>query len=147
MLQAEAAIRRAGRVGDASAEAAVFADALTRVLEAGGAAIERARLSVAGAAPGRLTRAVAILQPHVCAGARRVYRELIAARRLDAPEPRRALASPLAAEPTLAELALAHSRLRLYFAFLRRKTQVNGPLSPIPERLDLKPLLCYNNCC
>lgn len=66
--------------------------------------------------------------PQVCAGARRVYRELRGARRLDAGSPRRTGASPLAAEHTLAELALAHSRIKLYFAFLRRKTEVRDRL-------------------
>ncbi|KAI5634711.1 COG4 transport protein domain-containing protein [Phthorimaea operculella] len=107
-------------------EEAVYADALTRVLEAGGAAIERARVAASVAAPGYLPRAVKIIQPTVCLGARRVYNELRVARRLDQGDPRRILTNPLAAEPTLAELALAHSRVQLYFAFLRRKTEADA---------------------
>ncbi|KAH9636202.1 hypothetical protein HF086_007154 [Spodoptera exigua] len=123
--QTEAVIRRACVVTDARSEAAVFADAVTRVVEAGGAAIERARRAAAPAAPGLLHRALLAIQPAVCAGVRRVYGELVAARRL-AVEPARGLSSPLSAEPVLAELALTHSRITLYFSFLRRKAEADA---------------------
>lgn len=58
----------------------------------------------------------------MCAGVRRVAAQLAAARRL------RAGGAPpeaLAAEPVLAELSLAHSRIQLYFNFLRKKTEVS----------------------
>ncbi|XP_049870951.1 conserved oligomeric Golgi complex subunit 4 [Pectinophora gossypiella] len=129
--QAESSIRRACIVQNASSDEAVFADALTRVLEAGGACIERARVLASLAAPGHLPRAVRLIQPAICAGGRRVYTELIAARRLDLSDPRRSLPNPLAAEPVLAELALAHSRLKLYFGFLRRKTELDA--APLKE--------------
>lgn len=64
-MQAEAVIRRACIVSDARSEAAVFADAVTRVVEAGGAALERARRAAAAAAPGLLHRALLAIQPAV----------------------------------------------------------------------------------
>ncbi|KAI5634710.1 COG4 transport protein domain-containing protein [Phthorimaea operculella] len=63
--QAEAQIRKACIVPNSMSEEAVYADALTRVLEAGGAAIERARVAASVAAPGYLPRAVKIIQPTV----------------------------------------------------------------------------------
>ncbi|XP_059058978.1 conserved oligomeric Golgi complex subunit 4 [Achroia grisella] len=123
LTQAEGAIRRASVVsGGGSAEAAVYADAMTRVLEAGGAAVERARQQTgAAAAAGLLPRALRTLQPAVCAGARRVLVALRAARLSGG-----AAGGALAAEPVLAELALSLSRLRLYFDFLRRKTEADA---------------------
>lgn len=59
----------------------------------------------------------------VCAGIRRIAGELVAARRLSQ-DPARGLSSALSAEPVLAELALTHSRISLYFSFLRRKAEV-----------------------
>ncbi|XP_022820582.1 conserved oligomeric Golgi complex subunit 4 [Spodoptera litura] len=122
--QAEAVIRRACIVSDARSEAAVYADAVTRVVEAGGAALERARRAAA-AAPGLLHRALLAIQPAVCSGIRRIAGELVAARRLTQ-DPARGLSSPLSAEPVLAELALTHSRISLYFSFLRRKAEVDA---------------------
>lgn len=128
--QAEAVIRRACIVSDARSEAAVFADAVTRVVEAGGAALERARRAAAAAAPGLLHRALLAIQPAVCAGIRRIAGELVAARRLSQ-DPARGLSSALSAEPVLAELALTHSRISLYFSFLRRKAEVDA--APLKE--------------
>ncbi|XP_052756735.1 conserved oligomeric Golgi complex subunit 4 isoform X2 [Galleria mellonella] len=133
LTQVEGAVRRAcvvaggagaGAAGaGAGAEAAVFADALTRVLEAGAAAAERAR-RVPPPAAGRLPRALRLLQPAVCAGARRVFAAQRAARLDNAANATGAGA--LAAEPVLAELALSLSRVRLYFDFLRRKTEADA---------------------
>ncbi|XP_061729371.1 conserved oligomeric Golgi complex subunit 4 [Cydia pomonella] len=61
----ESAIRRACAVSDPTSDAAVFADAFTRLLEAGGRSVERARLLAASRAPGRLPRALATIQPVV----------------------------------------------------------------------------------
>ncbi|XP_063891392.1 conserved oligomeric Golgi complex subunit 4 [Helicoverpa armigera] len=122
--QTDVAIRRACVVTDARSEAAVFADAVTRVVEAGGAALQRAR-RMAAPAPGKLPRALRALQPHVCAGVRRVFTEMVAARRLES-EPARGVGSALSAEPVLAELALTHSRIWLYFSFIRRQTEADA---------------------
>uniref|UniRef100_A0A2A4K8J4 Conserved oligomeric Golgi complex subunit 4 n=2 Tax=Heliothis virescens TaxID=7102 RepID=A0A2A4K8J4_HELVI len=122
--QTDVAIRRACVVSDARSEAAVFADAVTRVVEAGGAGLQRARRAAAPA-PGRLPRALRALQPHVCAGVRRVFTEMVSARRLEA-EPARGVGSALGAEPVLAELALTHSRIWLYFNFIRRQTEADA---------------------
>ncbi|KAL0894360.1 hypothetical protein ABMA27_012984 [Loxostege sticticalis] len=124
--QAEVTIRRASVVSDANSDAAVFADALTRVLEAAAAAVERCRSAAALHAPGLLPRAVHIIQPTVCSGARRVYRELVSRRRVQPGHAARAPLSALAAEPTLVELALAHNTISLYFTFLRRKTEADA---------------------
>ncbi|CAB3248071.1 unnamed protein product [Arctia plantaginis] len=124
--QTEAAIRRACIITDVGSEACVFADAITRVVEAAGAAIERARNAhLVSQAYGLLTTTIRILQPSVCAGVRRVYNELVAARRLES-DPQRTAMSPLSVEPVLTELALIHSRIWLYFMFLRRKTEVDA---------------------
>lgn len=130
--QAEVKIGRACAISDAHSEVAVFADALTRVVEAGGAAAERARLAAHAHAPGLLHRSLRHIQPLVCSGARRVFKEMVALRRLEAePLHPRSGRSPLAVEPVLAELALAHSRVALYFGFLRRKAEVDA--STLPE--------------
>ncbi|CAG9121819.1 unnamed protein product [Plutella xylostella] len=132
--QVDTIIRRVSIVSDPTSDAAVFADALTRVLEAGGAAVERARTSIASCAPGSLPRAVKPIQPIICAGARRIFTSMRSARQLGpAPDPRRLPhpPEPRAAEPVLAELALSHSRIRLYFAFLRRKTEADA--APLDE--------------
>ncbi|XP_026738309.1 conserved oligomeric Golgi complex subunit 4-like [Trichoplusia ni] len=121
--QTEAGIRRACVVSGAEAGAAVFADAVTRVVEAAGAGLQRAARAAAPHAPGLLHRALRAIQPAVCAGVRRVYNEMVITRRLEA-EPR-AGSSPLSAEPVLAELALTHSRIWLYFAFVRRKAEAD----------------------
>ncbi|XP_038220470.1 conserved oligomeric Golgi complex subunit 4 [Zerene cesonia] len=122
--QLETTIRRASVVsgagggagaGGGGAEAA-HADALTRALEAGAAALERVR-ALAAPAPHTLPRALAVLQPVISAGARTVCRSLVA-RRAGA-------ASARDAEPALHELALAHSRLHLYFVFVRRRLDLN----------------------
>ncbi|XP_063618138.1 conserved oligomeric Golgi complex subunit 4 [Cydia splendana] len=118
--KSEAAIRRACTVPEPTSDAAVFADAFTRLLEAGGRNVERARSLAAGRAPGRLPRALALIQPVICAGGRRVYHELVAARLSNA---RR---SALQAEPVLAELALAHSTIHLYFTFIRRRAEADA---------------------
>lgn len=71
----------------------------------------------------------------VCAAVRRVYVSLAAARALRAPgaggpgapgpgAPAPGAGAALAAEPALNELALAHSRIQLYFNFLRRNAEV-----------------------
>lgn len=52
-------------VSDVRSEAAVFADAVTRVVEAGGAGVERARIAAAERAPGLLHRALRAIQPAV----------------------------------------------------------------------------------
>ncbi|XP_028038895.1 conserved oligomeric Golgi complex subunit 4 [Bombyx mandarina] len=106
----------------AEGEGAVFADAITRVLEAAAAAAARAAALAALAAPGLLPAALAALQPPVCAGVRRVSGALLRA----AARP----ASALQAEPALAELALAHSTIQLYFAFLTRRTQADAASLP-----------------
>ncbi|XP_063529615.1 conserved oligomeric Golgi complex subunit 4 [Cydia strobilella] len=118
--KSEGAIRRACTVPDPTSDAAVFADAFTRLLEAGGRNVDRARLLAASSAPGRLPRALALIQPVICAGGRRVYHELVAARLSNA---RR---SALHAEPVLAELALAHSTIHLYFTFVRRRAEADA---------------------
>ncbi|KAM3959119.1 conserved oligomeric Golgi complex subunit 4 [Aphomia sociella] len=126
LTQVEGAVRRACVVPSGGAtDAAVYADAMTRVLEAGGAAVERARRALCAAPPaaGLLPRAVLALQPAVCAGARRVFSWQRVARLQGA---RAAAGGALAAEPALAELALSLSRVRLYFDFLRRKTEADA---------------------
>ncbi|XP_073967690.1 LOW QUALITY PROTEIN: conserved oligomeric Golgi complex subunit 4 [Choristoneura fumiferana] len=129
--KADYTIRRACVVSEPNSEAAVFADAFTRVLEAGGLCVERARRLAAQRAPGKLPRALAVLQPVICSGARRVYLELSAAR-LGAGAGRgrgrrgAARRSALQAEPALAELALAHSTIQLYFTFLRRRAEADA---------------------
>ncbi|KAJ8726004.1 hypothetical protein PYW07_000702 [Mythimna separata] len=128
--QTETAIRRACVVSDVTSEAAVFADAVTRVVEAGGAGVERARQAAATHAPGLLHRALRVIQPAVCSGVRRIFTELVLARRLES-DPHRSGISPLSAEPILAELALTHSRIWLYFTFLRRKAEVDA--APLKE--------------
>ncbi|XP_028173345.1 conserved oligomeric Golgi complex subunit 4 [Ostrinia furnacalis] len=124
--QTEVAIRRACVVSDPNSEAAVFADAMTRVLECAAAAVERCRAAAAASAPALLPRAVRIIQPTVCAGARRVSRELVARRRVEPEQPARAPLSPLAAEPALVELSRAHNTVVLYFTFLRRKAEADA---------------------
>lgn len=65
-IQCEAAIRRACVVTDVVSEACVFADAITRVVEAAGASIERARLAqLAAHAHGLLGNTIRTLQPAV----------------------------------------------------------------------------------
>ncbi|XP_039764530.1 conserved oligomeric Golgi complex subunit 4 [Pararge aegeria] len=129
--QLEVSIRRAATVSELRLDAAVFADSLTRVLESGASAVERARrLLAAAAAPpsvqthALLPRAIAIMQPTICAGVRRVSQQMVAARKLAAAD----RADPLGAEHALNELALAHSRLQLYLAFLRRRAEVDTTL-------------------
>ncbi|GBP53187.1 Conserved oligomeric Golgi complex subunit 4 [Eumeta japonica] len=126
----ESSIRRNCTIANPSAEGAVFADALTRLLEAGGAVVERARTLAAGAAPARLSRALAIIQPVICGNARRLSSEMRTTRGLSAAsaDPRRAQypPEPRTLEPTLDELALMHSRIYLYFAFLRRKAETDA---------------------
>lgn len=51
-------------IKEVTSDTAVFADAITRVVEAGGAAVERAR-NAAKNAPGLLPRAVTVIQPAV----------------------------------------------------------------------------------
>ncbi|XP_072936525.1 conserved oligomeric Golgi complex subunit 4 [Epargyreus clarus] len=125
-LKTEQAVRGASALGAAEAAraggaaGAVYADALTRALEAGAAAVERAR-QLAASAPGHLPRALAVIQPHICSGVGRVCRALAAARRGAGER-----AAALAVEPALSELALAHSRLQLYFAFLRRRAEMDA---------------------
>ncbi|XP_052746561.1 conserved oligomeric Golgi complex subunit 4 isoform X2 [Bicyclus anynana] len=127
--QLEVSIRRAATVSELRGDAAVFADSLTRVLECGAAAVERARrlLASAAAPPAQsahvlLPRAVAVIQPTICAGVRRVCQEMMAARKLVLTDK----ADPLSVEHALGELALAHSRLQLYFGFLRRRAEVES---------------------
>ncbi|XP_075991818.1 conserved oligomeric Golgi complex subunit 4 [Anticarsia gemmatalis] len=132
--QTEASIRRACVVTDIGSDACVFADAVTRVVEAAGGAVERARNAhLTAQAHSLLTNTIKILQPAVCAGVRRVYNELVVARRLEA-DPQRTAMSPLSAEPILTELALIHSRIWLYFMFLRRKTEVDAAPSKEAEK-------------
>ncbi|XP_045510801.1 conserved oligomeric Golgi complex subunit 4 [Colias croceus] len=114
--QLETTIRRACVVSSGGGAEAAHADALTRVLEAGAGAVERVR-ALAAPAPHTLPRALATLQPPISSGARTVCRSLVA-RRSDA-------ATARDAEPALHELALAHSRLHLYFVFLRRRLELN----------------------
>lgn len=71
-IQLEVSVRRAATVSELRLDAAVFADSLTRVLECGAAAVERARKLLVGAtAPptvqthSLLPRAIAIIQPAV----------------------------------------------------------------------------------
>ncbi|CAK1550844.1 unnamed protein product [Leptosia nina] len=119
--QLDVAVRRASMVSSSGKnETAVHADALTRVLECGAAAVERVRtLSVA--APDTLPQALTVMQPMLCSGVRTVCRSLIATRRYPSTENR----SPLTVEPALNELALAHHRLQLYWIFLRRRVEMN----------------------
>ncbi|CAH2065740.1 unnamed protein product, partial [Iphiclides podalirius] len=158
--QMESKIRKASGVEEAAGAGAgagaPLADALTRVLEAGAAAVQRARALLAQAQPhahaqpqscaqpaahahNLLPRALRHLQPAVCDGARRVWTRLERSRRplppaaaAGAPPP--AGASPLAVEPPLADLALAHSRLHLYFTFLRRNIESDTATLPEAER-------------
>ncbi|XP_046961243.1 conserved oligomeric Golgi complex subunit 4 [Vanessa cardui] len=120
--QLEASVRRAGAVERGGA--GEFAAALTRALEAGAAAVERARAALAEhaapRAPALLPAALRLLQPKVCSGARRVCSELLASSRASGEQ----YGDPRAAEPALTELALAHSRLQLYFGFLRRRPEL-----------------------
>ncbi|XP_050361624.1 conserved oligomeric Golgi complex subunit 4 [Nymphalis io] len=125
--QLEAGVRRAGGVqrGGAGQHAA----ALTRALEAGAAAGERARAALAAHAPARahalLPAALRVLQPRICTGARRICSEMLSSSRVSAEQG----GDPRSVEPTLCELALAHSRLQLYFGFLRRRPELMTTLS------------------
>lgn len=124
--QTEATIRRACVVSDVVSDACVFADAVTRVVEAAGASVERARNTQLNAqAHGLLGNTIRTLQPSVCAAIRRIYNELVVARRLES-DPQRTALSPLSAETVLTELALIHSRIWLYFTFLKRKSEVDA---------------------
>ncbi|CAH2105131.1 unnamed protein product [Euphydryas editha] len=125
--QLESAVRRAGAV-ERSSEAGAFAAALTRALEAGAAHVERARLLLAAHAPAHtlLPRALAHLQPKVCAGARRICADMMSARRAGEAAP---AGDARAVEPPLCELALAHERLQLYFAFLRKRPELTTNLT------------------
>ncbi|XP_022112282.2 conserved oligomeric Golgi complex subunit 4 [Pieris rapae] len=116
--QLEIKLRRCSVVSGGGGEA-LHADALTRVLEAGAAALERIRALSAAYGP-TLPAALKRIQPPICAAVRNVSRSLLAARRL--PEPK----SPLAVEPALNELAMAHQRVYLYFAFLRRRIDLSS---------------------
>ncbi|XP_013161248.1 PREDICTED: conserved oligomeric Golgi complex subunit 4 [Papilio xuthus] len=136
--QTESKIRKActleggGGVGDGGA---AHADALTRVLEAGAGGVQRAR-SLLAPAHALLPRALRHLQPVVCAGVRRVYVSLAGARGLRAGGAGGAVpcaGAALAAEPALNELALAHSRIQLYFAFLRRNAELESESANLSE--------------
>lgn len=69
LFQLESSLRRictvAVAVEGGRAGGAEYADALTRLLEAAAAVVERARLATATAAPGLLPAALAIIQPAV----------------------------------------------------------------------------------
>ncbi|XP_047544631.1 conserved oligomeric Golgi complex subunit 4 [Vanessa atalanta] len=125
--QLEACVRRAGAVERGGAGA--FAAALTRALEAGAAGVERARVPLAAHAAPRahalLPAALRVLQPKVCSGVRRICSEMLASSRASGEQ----YGDPRAAEPALAELALAHSRLQLYFGFLRRRPELMTTLN------------------
>ncbi|XP_060810944.1 conserved oligomeric Golgi complex subunit 4 [Amyelois transitella] len=120
--QVEANIRRASVVSNTGP--AVYAEALTRVLEIGGAAVERVRKLATGT-PGLLNAAIVIIQPVVCAGASRVSAALRSAR-ADVLSPAGSKRNALAAEPVLLELALCLNRIRLYFDFLTRKVEADA---------------------
>ncbi|XP_068621356.1 conserved oligomeric Golgi complex subunit 4 [Battus philenor] len=130
-IQSESKIRKASATeGVAGGAEAAHADALTRVLEAGAAAVQRAR-SLMTDVPSYLPQALRHLQPVVCTGARRVYYALVTARDLGSGAPQGAA---LSAEPALNELALAHSRLQLYFSFLRRNIESDTVNLPEAEK-------------
>ncbi|KPI98459.1 Conserved oligomeric Golgi complex subunit 4 [Papilio xuthus] len=139
--QTESKIRKActleggGGVGGVGDGGAAHADALTRVLEAGAGGVQRAR-SLLAPAHALLPRALRHLQPVVCAGVRRVYVSLAGARGLRAGGAGGAgpcAGAALAAEPALNELALAHSRIQLYFAFLRRNAELESESANLSE--------------
>nr|XP_034831372.1 conserved oligomeric Golgi complex subunit 4 [Maniola hyperantus] len=134
--QLEGSIRRVATVSELRLDAAVFADSLTRVVECGAAAVERARRLLASAAappPAQahclLPRAIARIQPTICAGVRRVSQQMIAARKLVVTEK----TDPLSVEHSLNELALAHSRLQLYFGFLRRRPELDTNMDEVSK--------------
>ncbi|VVD05627.1 unnamed protein product [Leptidea sinapis] len=87
---------------------------------------------------------------NVSNGARAVCREVVTARG-GAMTSRGSGAGPRAVEPALAELALAHSRVQMYFNFLRRRvdsftfpivwTQAN--VVPIHKKGDKENVINY----
>ncbi|XP_045761149.1 conserved oligomeric Golgi complex subunit 4 [Maniola jurtina] len=141
--QLEGSIRRAATVSELRLDAAVFADSLTRVVECGAAAVERARRLLASAtapppvqAHCLLPRAIALIQPTICAGVRRVSQQMIAARKLVVTEK----TDPLSVEHSLNELALAHSRLQLYFGFLRRRPELDTSMDEVSKAACLEAI-------
>ncbi|CAG9784746.1 unnamed protein product [Diatraea saccharalis] len=144
--QTEAAIKRASATAEPSGPAAACA----RVLQAAAAAVERARRTLAAAPPppppppphphspphspprARLPRALALIQPVVSAACARALAGLAAGAGAGAGVGGAGAGAPLeprAVEPALAELAAAINTITLYFAFLRRKTQMDAASS------------------
>lgn len=97
------------------------ADAITQVLESAAAVIDNVRKHANGILPQSLSH----IQPVICTASRSVCTSLIASSKRTKPE-----CDVLMTEPVISELALTHSRIMLYFNFLRRKAEADASEMP-----------------
>ncbi|OWR49834.1 putative oligomeric Golgi complex subunit 4 like protein [Danaus plexippus plexippus] len=132
--QLEASLRRAGQ---SRSGGAVFADTLTRALETAAAAVERLRRLLPPSRHMLLVQGLRALQPTVCSSVRRIWSELSPRPR---PRPPHDKPDPLRLEPALSELALALSRMQLYFNFLRRRPEHDASLTDDARRESVRAI-------